>query len=115
LISVVEIIIGFKLASRKKYSKFKLSRKTSELNKISISPDSRRRPHISTIYNFSHSAKQNCICEILMFANRTSWNRIPRFQIDVASQLWKEGSVRDAMPAEEGGAVKLMCQECGKE
>jgi hypothetical protein len=31
-----------------------------------------------------------------------------------ASQLWIGGSVRDAMPGEEGGAVKLMCQECGK-
>jgi hypothetical protein len=31
------------------------------------------------------------------------------------SQLWKGRAVEDALPGEEGGAVKLKCQECGKE
>jgi hypothetical protein len=30
-------------------------------------------------------------------------------------QLWKGKAVEDALPGEEGGAVKLECQECSKE
>jgi hypothetical protein len=30
------------------------------------------------------------------------------------SQLWKGRAVEDALPGEEGGAVKLEWQECGK-
>jgi hypothetical protein len=35
--------------------------------------------------------------------------------IEKLSQLWKGRAVEDALPGEEGGAVKLGCQECGKE
>ncbi len=34
--------------------------------------------------------------------------------IEKLSQLWKERAVEDALQGEEGGAVKLECQECGK-
>ncbi len=35
--------------------------------------------------------------------------------IEKLSQLWKGRAVEDALPGEEGGAVKLECPECGKE
>ncbi len=35
--------------------------------------------------------------------------------IEKLSQLWKGRAVADALPGEEGGAVKLEFQECGKE
>jgi hypothetical protein len=41
-----------------------------------------------------------------------SWNRDPKTDREV-SQLWKGRAVEDALPEEEGGAVKLECQECG--
>ncbi len=31
------------------------------------------------------------------------------------SQIWKGRAVEEALLGEEGGAVKLECQECGKE
>ncbi len=34
--------------------------------------------------------------------------------IEKFSQLWKGRAVEDALPGEEGGAVKLECQECGR-
>ncbi len=34
--------------------------------------------------------------------------------IEKLSQLWKGRAVEDAPPGEEGGAVKLECQECGR-
>jgi hypothetical protein len=43
-----------------------------------------------------------------------SWNRVSKTDREV-SQLWKGRAVEDALPGEEGGAVKLECQECGKE
>jgi hypothetical protein len=38
------------------------------------------------------------------------WNGIPRLQIDGLSQLRKGGTIEDALPAEEGGAVTLVCE-----
>jgi hypothetical protein len=35
--------------------------------------------------------------------------------IEKSSQLWKGRAIEDALPGEEGGAVELECQECGKE
>jgi hypothetical protein len=35
--------------------------------------------------------------------------------IEKLSQLWKGRAVEDALPGEEGGAVKLDCQECGEQ
>ncbi len=35
--------------------------------------------------------------------------------IEQLSQLWKGRTVEDALLGEEGGAVKLECEECGKE
>jgi hypothetical protein len=43
-----------------------------------------------------------------------SWNRVSKTDREV-SQLWKGRAEEDALPGEEGGAVKLECQECGKE
>jgi hypothetical protein len=42
---------------------------------------------------------------------RTGFPRL----IETLSQLWEGRAVEDALPAEEGGAVKLECQECSKE
>jgi hypothetical protein len=43
-----------------------------------------------------------------------SWKKVPRLQVDGLSQLWKGGEAGDVLPEDESGAVKLVCQVCGK-
>jgi hypothetical protein len=43
-----------------------------------------------------------------------SWNRVSKTDREVITALERKGS-SDALPGEEGAAVELKCQKCGKE